>query len=145
MTTMQDYLHNPSDYIWKYKELCVNALKDDNSCLDIPRITISLHDTNLHNMLMAKYALTSFVFPEQLKILKLPKIYGWCTDHDKTSKITLNDGLEELYVENIDIFGLIRYFPLSLEKIVVNDEHMTLKLDKYNKMIPYGCIISYVK
>ncbi len=110
--------------------------------LDISKIMSSNHSRDF-DVAKIKFILSNLIFPQQLKILKLPEFCNLFTSNDNSIIIKLNDGLEELYISHIDILTWCQYLPLSLKKITVDKKYTLEELAKYYNMLPYSCTIQF--
>ncbi len=98
------------------------------------------HNISSYDLEMLRVVTTNLKLPSQLKIYKLCENLGsFICDNNK---FRLNNGLEELYLGELKSLCWIESLPLSLKNIYVKDEYTEEELDRYVKMIPYGCSIS---
>ncbi len=139
---------NENDY--KQYMKIFEMLKDDNFHeLDIPKMIPWNHSCNYDKSII-EYIMVNIVVAKQLKILRLPEFVNCFTFQfgngmKQSIKIGLNDGLEELYINHIQVLNWISYLPFSLKKIVVDTEDPREEINKYINKLPYGCIIQYEK
>ncbi len=105
--------------------------------LDISEITFV---DGMYDIEKLQFIRSNCRLPPQLKIFKLFGDYLFSDLYSR--RILLNDGLEKLYLIDIESLNWIECLPLSLEKIYVKNKYTEEELDEYTKMLPYGCSIN---
>ncbi len=144
METTWDFIENRNDrrqYAKIYEMLKDNTIHE----LDIPKI-MPYNDADRYSIYVVKCILSNLVFPEHLKILKLPEFFNRNTNCINTNRVNtivlkLNDGLEELYINQIYVLEWLPYIPLSLKNIVVDTPFTPEQSSRHIHKLPYNCSI----